>query len=122
MTDVVGFGRTEDVAVWLQAVERDAARYAGFSVLVATLPRPGEPVRVWSVHNGDGAQAVRLPHGIHVLSNARVNTPWPKAVHGRERFAAALAVRSACTLPLPDSGSCARGRLVGRARGPDHRR
>jgi len=52
-------------------------RYAGFSLLV------GDSDELWYVSNrGDGP--VRLEPGVYGLSNAVLDTPWPKVVRSRE--------------------------------------
>ena len=59
-------------------------RYAGFSVLAAT----PESV-VYASNRGDAPRA--LATGIYGLSNASLDTPWPKVVRSRERLHSLLA-------------------------------
>jgi uncharacterized protein with NRDE domain len=53
-------------------------------------------------HASNRAPMRPLPPGVHGLSNAGLDTPWPKVVHLRERFDAALAATQALE-PLCDA-------------------
>ncbi|MCL7929742.1 NRDE family protein [Halomonas llamarensis] len=65
----------EDLPTWLEQLTESAPRYAGFNLLVAT------PTQMWHLHRGRERTALReVPRGIHTLSNADLNTPWPKTV------------------------------------------
>ncbi|EGP21189.1 hypothetical protein GME_02560 [Halomonas sp. TD01] len=66
--------QSNDVEAWLKAQERTTAhRYAGFNLLVATQHH------MWHLHRGrHGVVLTRIPPGVHGLSNATLNTPWPK--------------------------------------------
>ncbi|MBR9925647.1 MAG: NRDE family protein [Gammaproteobacteria bacterium] len=66
--------QSDDIEVWLKEKERvSARRYAGFNLLVAT------PHRMWHLHRGrHGVVLTSVPPGVHGLSNATLNTPWPK--------------------------------------------
>jgi uncharacterized protein with NRDE domain len=67
--------------VFTRSIERQ--RYAGFSVLAAT------PESVAYVSNrGDAPRA--LAAGVYGLSNASLDTPWPKVVRSRERLRSLL--------------------------------
>lgn len=57
--------------------ERDA--YAGFNILV------GDTSGLFHYNNADNA-ITAVPAGTHSLSNATLNTPWPKVVKGRARL------------------------------------
>jgi uncharacterized protein with NRDE domain len=59
-------------------------RYSGFNLLVA------DGQEFWYRSNRDG-RARRLPPGLYGLSNHLLDTPWPKLVSAKARFAAALA-------------------------------
>lgn len=65
---------SEDPAKWLrQMAEHGAARYAGFNLLVAT------PTHCWHLHRGrHGVTLTDVAEGVHGLSNASLNTAWPK--------------------------------------------
>nr|WP_298250892.1 NRDE family protein [uncultured Halomonas sp.] len=71
---------------WLARLERgEALRYAGFNLLV------GDGERLWHLHRGlEGAVLREVPPGLHGLSNATLDTPWPKLVEARRGLGAAL--------------------------------
>lgn len=58
-------------------------RYDGFNLLV------GDPSGVWIVSTHTDAPQ-RLASGVHGLSNATLDVPWPKTVRARERLARAV--------------------------------
>ncbi len=45
---------------------------------------------LWYFTNSDAAEPQCLPPGIYGLSNARLDTPWPKVVLGKARLLALL--------------------------------
>ncbi|WNK21128.1 NRDE family protein [Halomonas piscis] len=62
-----------DLPAWLETLAATAHRYAGFNLLVAT------PERLWHLHRSRERTALtRVAPGIHGVSNADLNTPWPK--------------------------------------------
>lgn len=63
-----------DIETWLLEMASAAAeRYAGFNLLVATTER------LWHLHRGfEGITLTEVAKGVHGLSNATLNTPWPK--------------------------------------------
>jgi len=65
------------------AAQIDGSQYSGFNLLLAD----GEMLVYCS--NRDGTPRVLAP-GIYGLSNHRLDSPWPKLVAARERFAQAL--------------------------------
>lgn len=69
----------------LRALETDAPGYAGFNLLL------GDRDSLWYASNRADVFARELPPGIYGLSNEFLDTPWPKLVRVRERFAALLA-------------------------------
>lgn len=65
-----------------QSAERignNAAHYEGFNLIM------GDGERVWYL-NETGQPLSEIPPGTHVLSNARLNTPWPKALCSKKQF------------------------------------
>lgn len=68
----------------LRALETDAPGYAGFNLLLA------DRDSLWYASNRADVFARALPPGIYGLSNEFLDTPWPKLVRVRERFAALL--------------------------------
>jgi uncharacterized protein with NRDE domain len=81
---------TADVTPLAFARGIDQERYAGFSLLAAT------PASLAYVSNrGDAPRA--LAAGVYGLSNASLDTPWPKVVRSRERLQSLIG-REAVTL------------------------
>ncbi|SDN61756.1 NRDE family protein [Vreelandella arcis] len=64
----------DDIAAWLgNLADGAAADYAGFNLLVAT------PSQLWYLHRGSEQLSLcQVSPGVHGLSNAALNTPWPK--------------------------------------------
>lgn len=68
---------------YLQKVEPTASLYNGFNLLV------GDADELWYLSNyKTGIE--RVAPGIHGLSNALLDTPWPKVENGKEAFAQAI--------------------------------
>ncbi|MEJ2531211.1 MAG: NRDE family protein [Halioglobus sp.] len=69
-------------AAFLRDVAGRADGYAGFNLLL------GDPQGLWYFSNsrtaGDSPQ--RLQPGIYGLSNAQLDTPWPKVILGKQRL------------------------------------
>jgi uncharacterized protein with NRDE domain len=71
---------------YLQAVRQRAGEYAGFNLLV------GDGDTLWYFSNSplqtgqDSGTPRELEPGIYGLSNARLDTPWPKVVTGKQRL------------------------------------
>lgn len=68
---------------YLDEVARDGALYNGFNLIVGDWTR-GE--LAWYCNRADRAPAL-LPEGTHGISNAVLDTPWPKLVHKRAELA-----------------------------------
>lgn len=67
---------------WLKGVERRAALYNPFNMVAAR----GSDV-FWFSSRRNGVR--RMGRGVHGLSNAFLNTPWPKVARGREAMSRA---------------------------------
>lgn len=78
----------DDLEAWLaQLAAGEAWRYAGFNLLVADEAR-----RLWHVHRSRHALTLqRVAPGLHGLSNADLDTPWPKLQASREGLGISLA-------------------------------
>lgn len=64
---------------YLQDLASRNAQYAGFNLLL------GEAGELWYYSNSNpDQQPLRLSPGIYGLSNATLDTPWPKVVRGKE--------------------------------------
>ncbi len=73
---------------FLAQVAQRADEYAGFNLLL------GDNHRLWYFTNSVPArerQPQELTPGLYGLSNARLDTPWPKVVAGREGLARVMA-------------------------------
>ena len=77
----------EDPRVFLQGLVDSAADYAGFNLLVGTLDK------LWYLTNSTAAKGcapVPLKPGVYGLSNAQLDTPWPKVELGKRSLEALL--------------------------------
>ncbi len=75
-----------DLTGWLKGLaDGDGWRYAGFNLLT------GDGERLWHLHRGrDRLVLGEVPPGAHGLSNAGLNTPWPKLIKARQGVIEAL--------------------------------
>nr|WP_298967213.1 NRDE family protein [uncultured Halomonas sp.] len=75
-----------DIDAWLTELSQGGAlRYAGFNLLVAT------PQRLWHLHHGRDRLALHeVAPGVHGLSNADLDSPWPKLVQVRSALERSL--------------------------------
>lgn len=75
-----------DLPAWLARLADGKARdYAGFNLLA------GDGRRLWHLHRGrDRVVLTRVSAGLHGLSNADLDTPWPKLILARQGLAASL--------------------------------
>lgn len=69
---------------YLAEVAARGDQYAGFNLLL------GDDAGLWYLDNAPGGTPRPLEPGVHGLSNARLNTPWPKSEHGKARLQALL--------------------------------
>ncbi|WP_078411594.1 NRDE family protein [Priestia abyssalis] len=74
---------TEEPKVYLQAVQQEREAYNGFNLLV------GDTKSLY-YYSPILDEIQKVPPGIHGLSNAVLDTPWPKVRKGAERLAQAL--------------------------------
>mgnify|MGYP001252685700 CR=1 FL=1 len=75
----------ESAGEYLARLQADAARYAGFSLLL------GDHDQLWYASNRIDPFARQLEPGIYGLSNHFLDTPWPKLLRVRARMQEALA-------------------------------
>lgn len=78
---------TAGCAEYLEAIAADGPQYAGFNLLV------GDGEQLWYFSNvpENGAALPRqLAPGIYGLSNARLDTPWPKVTIGKRALSSVL--------------------------------
>jgi uncharacterized protein with NRDE domain len=71
---------SQDPETFLSNVAIGARDYAGFNLLV------GDRRNLWYFTNSDGLDPQCLPPGVYGLSNARLDTPWPKVELGKARM------------------------------------
>ena len=70
---------------FMQALAETADRYNGFNLLAGTFPAGQAPTLVhFTNHTDDPPRAVRP--GLHGLSNATLNTDWPKVTRSKARL------------------------------------
>lgn len=77
-------------AEYLLEVQARAGRHNGFNLLVGEV-LAGEP-QLWWYSNRSSRPPVKLQAGVYGLSNALLDTPWPKVARGVGNFCVALAV------------------------------
>jgi uncharacterized protein with NRDE domain len=77
-------GGSLGAAAFVAQLAPRAGRWNGFNLVC------GDPDAVWWLSN-HGPGPVAVPPGVHGLSNALLDTPWPKVVRAREDLAGALA-------------------------------
>ncbi len=75
--------RAQHIDAFLLDIERTAHQYNGFNLLV------GDRETLWHL-NSEQARADRVAPGIHALSNASLDTPWPKVIRGANALAEAV--------------------------------
>lgn len=75
---------TQQPHAYLDALAGRAHEYAGFNLLV------GDNRNLWYFTNSDALQPQCLAPGLYGLSNARLDTPWPKVTRGKTRLQALL--------------------------------
>lgn len=77
---------TDDLTKWLKNLaEGDAESYAGFNLLVMAEDR------LWALHRSRHETRWQLvAPGLHGLSNATLDTPWPKLVRARDALRRSL--------------------------------
>lgn len=104
----------ESLERWLQQLAHgNAERYAGFNLLAS------DGRRLWHLHHGrEGTRLQRVSPGMHGLSNAHLDTPWPKLVRCRDRLAEALAGKTMGHATM-DSARAAWSLLADDRRPPD---
>src|SRR5258706_5811939 len=93
---VAALQAAEPAAVWLAGAAERSRLYNGFNLLLGdALPSsaPAHPAQLhyFSNRRDDGVQA--LAPGIYGLSNAFLDTPWPKVTRSVARFACLIAQR-----------------------------
>ena len=70
----------QDVAQALDRLAGDSDPYAPFNLLA------GDGAGMYYLNNLEQRMPQPLPPDVYALSNARLNTPWPKVIRGRRAF------------------------------------
>ena len=78
-------------ADYLAALMSAAPRYSGFNLLAAQIGAGEERNAMRVMSNRDQGGPRIVSPGIHALSNALLDTPWPKVEHARAALRAVLA-------------------------------
>lgn len=65
------------VTAFIQSIAAQRQHFSGFNLLV------GDRQQLWHLNSQSG-QATELAAGVHGLSNASLNTPWPKLQRARQ--------------------------------------
>nr|CAA6799846.1 MAG: COG3332 [uncultured Thiotrichaceae bacterium] len=69
----------------LNTLQAERQRYAGFNVLAGYLDGA-----MYYLSNRNEGEITQLTTGVHGLSNAELDTPWPKVLRGKQGLAAGL--------------------------------
>lgn len=86
---------------FIQAQQKSFMQYNGFNLLTADLSKPEKPQLCWTSNRmlmGEKIRQRKVVHpvtidpGIYGLSNAMLDTPWPKVRQGVAQFAQAIAM------------------------------
>jgi uncharacterized protein with NRDE domain len=73
---------------YLHALEAEAKHYAGFNLII------GDANDIYWFSNAQQQAAQRLQPGIYGLSNASLDTPWPKVIQAKTQFQQLLEQRA----------------------------
>lgn len=74
---------------YLAQLARQGAEYAGFNLFVLQWPTDTQALQLAYYSNRHpSGQPQRLDPGVHILSNAWLNTPWPKSLFLKETLQA----------------------------------
>lgn len=88
--------RDQPINDWLAEVRLQDNHRAGYNLLLFEL-RGRQPLGCWH-SNAPGSKTSTLDSGIHVLSNAGMNDPWPKVERLRECLERCLSIAERQTL------------------------
>ncbi|WOL10707.1 transport and Golgi organization [Canna indica] len=74
---------------FVQEIVKEADQYNGFNLIVADLCTKSM-IYISNRPKGKPISILEVPPGVHVLSNANLNSPWPKAEKLRKEFSEIL--------------------------------
>lgn len=92
---------------YLEQVLGQGDEYAGFNLLLGDLNLGQEQGQLWYGGNRIGAEARRLSAGTYGLSNAQLNTPWPKLSRLKQGLTQLDRFDEACAFALLDDTTLA---------------
>ncbi len=77
---------------WLQELQPPPQAYAGFNLIAVAIQGLGRAARIDAgyLNNLPGSRPQALGAGVHALSNATLDVPWPKTCRLHDAFGAAL--------------------------------
>lgn len=90
-----------ETELFLKELDRERNRYPGFNVIAGTAEA------LWMYSSRSGSRPFRLPPGIHAISNAFLNTPWPKAVRIKKKMAQSMDSKEGLFSMLQDGRAAA---------------
>ncbi|WP_046173404.1 NRDE family protein [Domibacillus indicus] len=90
-----------DAPAFLEELDREKNRYPGFNLVAGTQDE------LYAYGSRSGEKAYLLPAGIHAVSNAFMNTPWPKTARVKKKMAGALNSREELFHMLGDRSAAA---------------
>jgi len=76
---------------FLQPLSKNPGSYNGFSLLAGQLSVDQREGEFMVVSNHSATPAARITPGVHALSNALIDDPWPKVVQSQQRLRALIA-------------------------------
>ncbi|OLN22501.1 hypothetical protein BTO30_09350 [Domibacillus antri] len=85
-----------DAWTFLNDLDKEKDRYPGFNIVAGTSET------LYSYSSSSGEKPSLLPPGIHSVSNAFMNTPWPKTVKAKREMAACFQDQKALFSLLAD--------------------
>lgn len=88
----------DSAPAYLDRIMRDAAEYAGFNLLL------GDRHQLWHFNSQEGRPR-QLQRGIYGMSNASLDTPWPKLVRARNALSDRLESEDDALLELLSDNS-----------------
>ncbi len=74
----------------IERIGREASRYNGFNLLAAQWHADASRVAMWILTSQGDARPQAIDVGIHALSNAALDTPWPKVERAQRAMQAAI--------------------------------
>jgi len=77
----------EEFSKWIQG---NGAEFNGFNLIYGQLTRSSQTIYYYNNHDSSNTFPIQLTPGVYALSNASLETPWPKLVYGKDKFSTIL--------------------------------